>query len=424
MAVSGGVDSVVLLHRLKELANEQRFFLSAVHCEHGIRGEESLADAEFVKKLCDEWNIPLYTFAEDCPARAKREKESLETSARNFRYESFALLVTNGKVDYVATAHHLNDEAETTLFRLARGTLSGVKGMTEENGYILRPLLTWTRTEIEEYAREKGLVFRVDATNGDLEYSRNKIRLEILPKLEETFHGATKNIARFARLCGEDDELLYEYAKTLLLEENEGYRVAFNEKNPLFCRACLLALKGLGLERDYTSTHLEDMYRLQSLERGAKISLPKDIIAKKAENGVLIYRERGRVAFEKPAPQKFDEKGFDGGRYEVILSKTPLIEENEWKILRFDRGKLPDDAVFRFRKEGDEIDSFGGGRKSLKKLLNEKKIDVEEREYLPLLAKEHGEEVYAICGVEISKTIKVYKNGGDTLYMGIRKKEK
>lgn len=423
VAISGGVDSVVLLHYLKSLENKAGFLLSAVHCEHGIRGEESLADARFVTELCKAWGVPLCTFFEDCPARAKREKESLETAARNFRYECFAALVADGKADYIATAHHLNDEAETVLFRLARGTLSGVKGMVEESGYLLRPLLSWTRVDIEWYAKDKGLTFRVDKTNADLEYTRNKLRLEVLPKLEACVNGAAKNIVRFAGLCGEDDELLYEYAKNLLVEENEGYRVAFNEKKPLFRRACLLALKGLGLEKDYTSTHLEDVYRLQTLERGAQICLPKEIVAKKTGNGILFFREKEAVFCEKTQPQKYAENGFDGGRYEVILSKTPLKTENEWKILRFDPKKLPEDAVFRFREEGDEMDSFGGGKKSLKKLLNEKKIPVEEREYLPLLAEEKGKEVYAVCGVEISKNIKVDENGGDALYMAIRKKE-
>ena len=422
VAISGGVDSVALLHYLKSCQKDAGFILSAVHCEHGIRGEDSLADARFVSALCQSWGVPLYTFAEDCPMRAAREKESLETAARNFRRECFARLIAENKADYIATAHHLNDEAETVLFRLARGTLSGIKGMLEESGYFLRPFLSWTRTEIEAYAKENGLSFCVDATNADLEYTRNKIRIEVLPKLEEVFHGATRNIARFATLCGADDELLYEYAKNLLSKENEGYRVEFNDKKPLFRRACLLALKGLGVERDYTSTHLEDAYALQSLERGAKLHLPKGIVAKKAENGIIFYRENVEILPEKSQPKKYDENGFDGGRYEVILSKTPLDMQNGWRILRFDPTKLPTDAVFRFRQDGDEIESFGGGRKTLKKFLNEKKIPVEEREYLPLLASADTREVYAVCGVEISKKIKI-DDEKNALYMATRKKE-
>ena len=423
VAISGGVDSVALLHYLKSCQKDAGFILSAVHCEHGIRGEDSLADARFVAELCLSLDVPLHSFHEDCPARAAREKESLETAARNFRHERFAALIAENKADYIATAHHLNDEAETVLFRLARGTLSGVRGMAEECGYLIRPFLSWTRAEIENYAKENGLSFCVDKTNADLEYARNKIRAEVLPKLEETFHGATKNIARFATLCGEDDDLLYEYAKNLLVEENGGYRVAFNDKKPLFRRACLLALKGLGVEKDYTSTHLEDGYKLQGLERGAKMHFPKGVVAKRVENGVFFYRERMEKFPQKSQPQKYAGKGFDGGRYEVIIAKEPLKGENEWKVLRFDPAKLPTDMIFRFREDGDKIDSFGGGKKTLKKFLNEKKIPVEEREYLPLLAKADTNEVYIVCGVEISQKIKVDENGGDVLYIAIRRKE-
>ena len=120
VAVSGGVDSVSLLHYLKAQEKNFGYILSAVHCEHGIRGEESLADAEFTKQLCQEWDVPLFMYREDCPARAKRDKESLETAARNFRLEVFSSILNAGKADFIATAHHKNDDAETVLFRLVR----------------------------------------------------------------------------------------------------------------------------------------------------------------------------------------------------------------------------------------------------------------------------------------------------------------
>ncbi len=164
VAVSGGADSVCLLHYLKSMQSECGFSLSAVHCEHGIRGEESLADMRFVQDLCKQWGVELFLFSETCLGRAKRDKTSLETAARDFRYESFLTLVQGGKIDFIATAHHKDDDAETVLFRLARGTsLSGVGGMYEENGYLLRPFLSWTRGEIEEYAKKHALSYRVDS---------------------------------------------------------------------------------------------------------------------------------------------------------------------------------------------------------------------------------------------------------------------
>lgn len=428
VAVSGGVDSVTLLHYLKSCERECGYSLSAAHCEHGIRGKESLADMRFVEELCKAWGVPLFIFSEDCPTRAKREKESLETAARNFRYESFASLVEGNKVDFVALAHHKNDEAETVLFRLARGTsLTGVGGMVEMSGCFLRPLLSWTRVEIVEYAVKNNLSWREDQTNGETDATRNKLRLEVLPKLEEAVPGVAENLVRFASLASEDDALLYEYAKTLLsVKETEGetfVSVAFSDKKPLFRRACLLALKTLGVEKDYTALHLENLYNLQSLERGARQSLPQGLEAERQEKVLLFYKKKPLQKAEKGAEKIFDKNGFDGGMYLVSVSEMPVEKpENSWKILKVDEEKLPKNAVFRFRKEGDYIRRFGSGKKTLKKFFNEEKTPVAEREYLPVIAEKDGSEVYVVCGVEISESVKITEETKKTLYIMMRKK--
>ena len=393
VAISGGVDSVVLLHWLKKREKDDGYVLSAVHCEHGIRGEESLEDMRFVERYCKESGVPLYVFSDDCPARAKREKLSLETAAREFRYESFLSLIEQDKVDYVATAHHENDEAETVLFRLARGaSLTGAKGMSEENGYLLRPLLGWSRAEIEAYAKENGLCYRVDRTNFEADATRNKLRLFVLSQLEEAVPGAAGNLARFARIAAEDDELLYEYAENLIDREmeNGGVLVAFCSKKPLLRRACLLAMKEAGIEKDYTAAHLDALVGLQNCERGARVSLPKNVVAEKTDKGLLFSLKREEILPLKTEEKTFDKTGYDGGRYEVKLSFDPFEEEeNGWKILRVDADKIPKSAVFRFRKEGDEIKTFGG-TKTLKKLFNERKTAVRERSFLPLIAESEG----------------------------------
>ena len=423
VAISGGVDSVSLLHYLKAQEAEAGYSLCAVHCEHGIRGEESLADARFVEEFCQAQGIPLYTFFENCPIRAKRDKQSLETAARAFRQECFSTLLTEGKADFIATAHHKNDDAETVLFRLMRGTsLTGVGGIVEKNGAILRPFLTWTREEIVGYAKKNGLRYRVDSTNLETDATRNKLRLQVFPLLEESVPGATENLVRFSRLASEDDELLYEYAKELLTEQDGEIAVALCGEKPLFRRACLLALKWLGVEKDYTALHLENAYALQKLERGAKLSLPKGIEAEKMKNGIRFYRKKETYFTEKTDVQPFAENGFDGGRYEVNVSFTPLNAENGWRTLQIDGEKIPATAVYRFRESGDCIRRFGGGKKTLKKFFNEEKTPVAERAYLPLIAEPEGGEVYVVCGVEISERVKVTAETEKPLYITIRKK--
>ena len=415
---------MALLHYLISQRATVGYQLSVVHCEHGIRGNESVSDGLFVQETCQRIGVPCYYFAEDCIRLAKEGKMSVETAAREFRKRCFQTLLDEGKADYVATAHHQGDEAETVLFRLARGAaLSGARGMSQESDRMIRPFLTWSRAEITAYAAAQNVAFREDKTNTDVAYTRNKIRHEVLPTLEEAVPGATVNLARFAVLAAEDDELLYELSAPLLSQVKGEWQVAFCEKKPLFTRACLTALKGLGLEKDYTAAHLAAVYRLQSSERGSVAVLPKNIRAEKREKGIVFYRyqpcERSVCAEEK----KFSEEGYDGGMYEVnVFSCLPTGAVDEEKVLRIDGDKLPKNAVFRFRKEGDFIARFGGGEKSLKKFFNERKTPVDERARLPLIAEADGHEVYVVCGEEISEKVKVTADSRRILYIKTCKK--
>ena len=426
VAVSGGVDSTALLHFLKASEKEYGYILSAVHCEHGIRGAESVADQSFVEELCRAWDVPLFVYREDCIARAAREKCSLETAARNFRYERFSDLVKTGKADFIATAHHKSDAAETVVFRIARGaSLSGAAGIREQNEFMIRPFLDWSKEEIIAYAKVNGLEFCVDSTNAELIATRNILRLKVFPVLEEVVPNAIENIARFAELAAEDDEFLYEESEKLLLVEKDGYTVTFCDKKPLFKRACLTAMKALGVDRDYTAAHLEKLFLLQGLERGAKLDMPRGVRAEKTLTGVAFYRQSDEEEMVVSESLPFTGTGFDGGVYAVNVDRTPPKGvDTAWKTLRIDKEKLPKDAVFRFRKEGDWIERFGGGKKTLKKFFNEEKTPVLERAAIPLIASGRSSEVYAVCGVEISERVKVTEDTQCVLYITIKKKEK
>ena len=426
VATSGGVDSTALLHYLKNLENECGYFLSAVHCEHGIRGEESIEDMRFVERLCRDWEIPLTVFSCDCVTRAKDTGVSLETAARNFRRECFSTLVAEGKADFIATAHHESDEAETVLFRLCRGTaLSGVKAMTEEDGTLIRPFLTWKKEEILSYAKTNGLSHREDGTNGETDATRNKLRLEVFPLLEEAIPAARENLVRFAAIAAEDDAYLYRESEKLLTRQDGEIRIAFCEIAPLFRRACLTAMKALGIERDYTACHLQSTFLLQSKEKGARVDLPLGVVAEKTGEGIRLFLAKNEEVLPPlpKAEETIEKTYFDGGRYEVnLLFEEPKSGEYVGKVLRADWEKLPKDAVFRFRKEGDEIEKFGGGTQTLKKFFNDKKIPVKERGYLPLIAEKSGNRVYAVCGEEIADFIKVTKTTQRVVYIILQKK--
>lgn len=413
VALSGGVDSVSLLHYLKANAFACGYFLAAVNCEHGIRGESSLQDTRFVQDLCEKEGIRLYCFSEDCLARAKREKVSVETAARNFRYQCFEKLLQEKKCDYIALAHHADDEAETVLFRLSRGTaLEGLTAMTEENGGYLRPFLSWDKKKITAYAVENALAYCVDESNFERDSTRNILRLDVLPRLNEAIDGATENLLRFAKIAAEDDALLYSLSDALIVQGqprfagDSGWKVLFSKEKPLFRRACLTVLKGLGITKDYTRRHLDSLVALQASQTGSTVDLPKGIVAKREYDGISFFlnTQENKTSKEEEIPFNFGR--FAWGRYEITVSKEPLLKEESFGVqLRFDADKIPSGSVFRARKTGDVFRKFGGGEKSLKKYLIDEKIPAYLRAELPILA--DGDRVLLVGGVQIADEIKV-----------------
>ena len=421
VAVSGGVDSMALLHYLKANANHYGYTLCAVNFEHGIRGEESVSDSLFVQKTCKEWGIDLYCYAEDCPRRAILEKTSLETAARNFRNEKYNELIQSGKVDVIATAHHANDLAETVLFRIARGSaLSGVTGIKKHQDGRLRPFLSWTKAEILRYATENTISYREDSTNRQTDATRNALRLQVLPVMEERIPSAVKNILRFAKTAEEDDEFLYELARPLLEQKENGYFLRFSDKKPIFSRACLIAMKNLGIEKDYTQTHLNDLYLLQTLKQGAVITLPKGVIARRDIDGITItHFEETSQGLEEIPPTPLTVGEIPLGKYAIKLTYEPIETTNEYdgKLLRLDFDKLPNGCVIRSREEGDIFTKYGGGTKTLKRYMIDKKIPKEMRD-LPVIAKD--KEVYAVFGVEISDKVKIDGKTKKQLYLTVK----
>ena len=422
VAVSGGRDSVALLHYLHKNAEEAHISLSALTCCHGIRPSAE-ADAAFVEELCRAWGVPLTVFRADVPARAKQSGRNLEEEGRMFRRECYRKMLDGG-ADAVLTAHHRDDYAETVLFRLARGTsLQGLNVFPAQKG-LLRPLLGVTRARIDEYIQENALPFREDETNADVALSRNRIRHEVLPALERAVPGAKENLVRFAERAVRDDAFLQELALREVRGEGEK-RVFVDLPKPVFFRACLAAMKALGFTRDYTESNLKELKKLAVAQAGRSTRLPC---------GITVYREGADLVFlpqkkDAEEAQKARELPFFLGRKEAFggvlevgegdfgagePTKTageqttgePPLERG--RVLRVDLAAVPEGAVWRTRREGDTFLSCNGHQKSLKKFLTEKKIPARVGRELPVLAK--GSEVLCIAGVELSERIKRTQN--------------
>lgn len=392
VALSGGADSVCLLHSFLSGAAQNNITVTALTCEHGIRGDRSLSDLRFVQTLCAQWNVPLFVFRCDVPAYAKEHKLGLEEAGREFRRECFERILEEGKADVVATAHHRDDYAETVLFRLARGTsLAGMKVFSER---YARPLLSVGRAEIDAYLQEHRLKHVEDESNADTAYARNAIRCEILPRLEKTVAGARSNLVSFARLAARDDEYLQSLATATLTGTDEP-RLSAHLPDPLFYRAVIIALKRFGIERDYTQSLLNEIASLRNLQSGKKICLPQGVMAYREGEDIVFCAER-TVSDCNP----FACGTVRLGDYSVTVGEG-ICEGG----LRFDLGALPCGCELRTRREGDVFTPYGGGTKTLKKFLTDKKIPARIGRLLPLVA--CGNEIFAVCGWEISDKIKI-----------------
>ena len=216
VAVSGGADSVALLLALVE-ANRAKeplgLVLSAVHVHHGLRGAEADADEAFVRELCAQIGVPLAVERVDVAGRQAAEREGLEEAARELRYQVFWELMNSGKADVVATAHTLDDQAETVMMKLLRGAWTeGIGGIApivesqrQEHGKVVRPILGVRRAEVEDYLRERGQVWREDATNRDVSLTRNRVRHELMPVLRQFNPGIDVALARLAEIARDEE---------------------------------------------------------------------------------------------------------------------------------------------------------------------------------------------------------------------------
>lgn len=413
VAVSGGRDSMALLHFLHKNADKFGITLSALNCEHGIRGEQSKRDSKFVKDICKAWNVRLMTFECDCIKLAAERGKSVETVAREWRKECYLQACKYFSADAVATAHHLNDNAETVLFNLARGSaLAGLAGIcdTDFGDYKeIRPFIDLSREEIDEYIAANGVPYVEDETNASDGYTRNYIRHNVIPALEKAVPSATKSIYRFSRFAAEDEEYFDALIDELGLVKITplGAEIAFCEQKVIFRRAAVKALKGLccGV-KDYTAEHLERLYELQRLKNGKKFEFLS----------FTACKEEGKISIYNSEKTEFENVPFGCGKFRFSAITLQICRNErdygtfgeefaDGKILNFDYDKIPTNAVIRLRKNGDIFQKFGGGTKSLGDFFTDCKIPQRLRDALPVIA--CGSEVLLVCGVEISDKIKV-----------------
>ena len=405
VAVSGGVDSMTLLHCLCLLRGRMNLEITAYHMEHGIRAE-SESDMRFVMAQCEVLGVPCVVERADVPVLAAKRCVSVETAARDARYT----FLDAQDADFIATAHQMNDMAETVLMNLLRGSgLGGLTGIPERRGKYIRPLLGVSRRQIEAYAKRCGIEYVKDATNDDTGYTRNYIRKELLPRMARVNRGAKRNIARTAALLAEDEAALIETARSsgCIEDTRDGAAVDIGKLKGLMPavqkRVLRLAVEAHCGLTDIESVHVEAMRRLAQQGKSAKrVDLGRGVFAVVAYGKLMIGRT-GEKRYNNPFRALEAQCDFGGCRFTCErFEGNPTYGAG---VEYFDAGAV-EGAVLRHRQRGDAIAPLGmAGTKRLSDYLSDRKVPLHKRDSLVLLAK--GKEVFWVVGVGVSATSRV-----------------
>ena len=399
-ALSGGADSMYLLCRLLEGREKYGWTVYAAHFNHGLR-PTAQRDEDFVRDWCGRQNVPLYTCRDNVEEYAVREKRSVEEAGRILRYRFLeGLAWETGYCErpaFIATGHHAGDNAETVLMNLIRGCgLNGLVGIPERRGNIVRPMLEVSRREIEAYLEANGVPHVEDETNTDLTYTRNKVRRQLLPLLEELNPQAAAHIAAAARRLREDEEELSRQAAPLAgqgLDIPAGVaipaRVPGEAPRPLALRACAMLLERAGLGGE--AVHLESILSIAAGDDpSARLDVPGGSVRRQYD--LLVFSPGPNPGPPEPVELEMGETHW--GSWSVACAQAVCPEKaylSPWEFyLKLDR------YLIRPRREGDKITLGKRPEKTVKKLMIEGRVPARHRELVPVLAA--GEQVAAVGG--------------------------
>lgn len=437
VALSGGPDSVCLIHILYNLQEKLNIQCFAAHLNHCLRGEEADKDEAYSEELCRRLNIPFFSKRVDINALAAKRGISVEMAGREARYEFFDEIKNKYQIHKIAVAHNANDQAETILMRFMRGTgsegLRGIKPIRE--GIFIRPILCLSREEIEEYCRINNLNPRIDKTNLEDIYYRNKIRLQLLPYIEENFNSnIISTLNRLAYLIDSDNDYIQEQVDinyNIFCNANEEglliHKDAFKLHKAILSRLIRKAYNEFsGIHSNFQKVHVDDIIFLQKQGTGRSINLPGGICAenryydiyffKKDSKGELVFNEKYIIENINDIKSKLYE-GFNiylqDFRLNLNIKRLELKPSLNLKTNNttkyFDLNKIKGSILLRNRKAGDRFSPLGmKGSKKLKDLFIDLKVPQDKRNDIPLLC--FDDDIAWIIGYNISDKYKVDKN--------------
>ena len=400
IACSGGLDSVVLSRLFKEL----NYDISLAHCNFSLRGKESDEDENFVILLADKLSIPIFNKKFNTKAYKIKHKLSIQVAARQLRYQWFAEVCAEHSFDYLATAHHLDDDLETFLINLSRGTgLKGLIGIPLINDKIIRPFLNFPRADILQYAKENNCPWREDSSNQTSDYLRNKLRIEVIPRLKEVDHNLLNGFHQTQKYLNDSMALVNDYMtliKNLVVSETEdGFEFDVLKLQDLPNTNALL----YELLAPFGFTAWDDLSDLLTAQSGKQIFSESHRILKNRKSLLLV--ENNFVHNKATYTIKESDTGIDTPinlkieRVDKILGYTP-------SIVYLDVQKLSFPLQLRKWQEGDSFYPFGmKGKKKLSKFFKDEKLSLIAKEKTWVLSS--GNQIVWIVGMRSDHRFKV-----------------
>ena len=393
VALSGGADSMALLHLLNSIKNELEISVEAAHFNHLIRGEEAERDENFVKDFCRNNGIKLYVGQGDVPAFAKEKGVSLETAARQMRYDYLSRI----NKDFIATAHTASDNLETVIFNLTRGTaIDGLCGIPPKRDIFIRPLIYASREQIEEYCKENDIPFVTDSTNLSDDYTRNKIRHNIVPILKEINPSVEKAIIRMSASLREDSIYIYKEADRILTTSTDqnGFLI-LDDILPLDIalkkRIIKKYVSDVTKQANLEAVHIDSV--LYIMDKSGKTDLPGGWTAVSGGGKLKVLKSD---TAQRKTEYIVEITETDNNFFEKNQNVNNLLLKNA-----IDCDKIVGKYTVRTRCTGDSIRLKNRGcTKNLTKLYNECNIPVDERDVIPVIADEKG--VIWIYGIGVA----------------------
>ncbi|MDB5125182.1 MAG: tRNA(Ile)-lysidine synthetase [Mucilaginibacter sp.] len=392
-AVSGGMDSVVMAHLLKSAGLN----FGIAHCNFQLRGDESLSDQEFCNRLAEKLSVPFHTTNFETLKFVADNKISTQMAARQLRYQWFEQVRQQSGYDYIALAHHQNDAIETILLNLTRGTgIAGMHGILPKNGNLVRPMLFLNREEIEAVVNENKLAYVEDSSNSSVKYARNKIRLEVIPKLkelnpalEQTFEN---NLAHFRDLELFLEQHIVKLKKELFVYHDDDIHLPLAGINKLEPKRLLLFK--LLQEYGFNETTIDDLILALDKQPGKIFET----------SGFVLLLDRGKLILTKknsdgqtPVQINTDDHEAKYGAYKLTLlhDDSPLIVKNNAMAASIDAGLLQYPLTLRAWQQGDHFHPLGmKTRKKLSDFFIDQKVPLHQKNAIPVLVNGNGDIIW------------------------------